>query len=352
LVFAPPSRPATAARGRLPRAGDRGCLFQSLFGAAALILSAPLLSACADNGEAAATDTQLCDRDCIIGVTDRYLAALASNSTAGVPFAANVRFVENLKPLKPGEGLWQTVSGGKTGFSIYVPDPALQQAGWMGVVENAGKPIILALRLKLKGGEITEAEHIYADPAGGRLDNLESPRPGLLRIVEPGGRLPHDELMRIGAAYYSALDSNDGSLAPFAADCQRIENGLIAAGEGKQSPQITSATGVTVANDCRSQIDSQAFVYIDRIDNRRMIAADPVTGLAMGFSQFRHSMANLPYKVALSDGSTAERNRTNMPYDPFDMPAAHIFKIGPEGQIHEIEAVGTVAPYNSPTGWE
>jgi hypothetical protein len=34
------------------------------------------------------------------------------------------------------------------------------------------------------------------------------------------------------------------------------------------------------------------------------------------------------------------------------MPAAHIFKIGPEGQIHEIEAVGAVVPYNSPTGWE
>jgi hypothetical protein len=36
---------------------------------------------------------------------------------------------------------------------------------------------------------------------------------------------------------------------------------------------------------------------------------------------------------------------------PFDMPAAHIFKIW-GGQIHEIEAVGLVAPYSSPTGWE
>ena len=40
-----------------------------------------------------------------------------------------------------------------------------------------------------------------------------------------------------------------------------------------------------------------------------------------------------------------------MKYKPFDMPAAHIFKIGPEGQIHEIEAVGYVAPYKSPSGW-
>ena len=36
---------------------------------------------------------------------------------------------------------------------------------------------------------------------------------------------------------------------------------------------------------------------------------------------------------------------------PFDMPAMHIFKIW-GGQIHEIEAIGIVVPYNSPTGWE
>ena len=83
-----------------------------------------------------------------------------------------------------------------------------------------------------------------------------------------------------------------------------------------------------------------------------MVAADPVTGLVFGLAHFRHPMDNLPYKVTLADGSTAERNRQNMPYEPFDMPAAHIFKIGSDGQVHEIEAVGAVAPHNSRTGWE
>ena len=36
---------------------------------------------------------------------------------------------------------------------------------------------------------------------------------------------------------------------------------------------------------------------------------------------------------------------------PFDMPAAHIFKVS-GGKIHEIEAMGVVIPYNSKTGWE
>jgi len=337
-----PARPRDAANSAF-RPG-------ALAGAFALVLCAQALSGCTSGSESSATES--CNRDCIIGLTDKYLAALASHSTNGVAFTGDARFVENLEPLTPGEGLWQTMTSGKTGFSIYVPDPELQQAGWMGVVEREGKPVILALRLKFADGAITEAEHIYADPAAGSEANLSSPRSALLSSIDESDRLAHDDLLRIGASYYSALDGNDGSLAPFAADCQRIENGRITAGEGAEPPPGANPQEPSVARDCRSQIDSQAFVYIDQIDNRRMVAADPVTGLVMGFSQFRHSMENLPYKVTLADGSTAERTRQNMPYEPFDMPAAHIFKVGADRQLHEIEAVEIGAPYNSPTGWE
>jgi hypothetical protein len=40
-----------------------------------------------------------------------------------------------------------------------------------------------------------------------------------------------------------------------------------------------------------------------------------------------------------------------MNFAPFDLPAAHIFKIK-DGKIHEIEAMGFTAPYESPTGWQ
>ena len=83
-----------------------------------------------------------------------------------------------------------------------------------------------------------------------------------------------------------------------------------------------------------------------------MFAADPQLGLVMGLSHFRHPMTNLPYMVKALDGSTIERNKKNMAFAPFDLPAAHIFKIGADGLVHEIEAMGFTAPYNSPTGWE
>jgi hypothetical protein len=40
-----------------------------------------------------------------------------------------------------------------------------------------------------------------------------------------------------------------------------------------------------------------------------------------------------------------------MGFDAFDLPAAHVYKIR-GGRIHEIEALGFRAPYDSPTGWE
>jgi len=314
-------------------------------------MPALLLSLLAGCGVAEAEDA-VCDRACIVGVTDSYLAALASRDPSLAPLADGMAFVENFERLTPGEGLWRSATGGKSGFAIYVPDTNLQQSGWIGLVERDGKPVLLAMRLKLDGRRISEAEHVIAEPSSANLPNLVQPRRGLLATIPEDQRLSHAELMRIGANYYDALDDNDGSLMPFAADCQQIQNGVISAGAGRV-PHSTAPAGQTpVAGDCAGQISSQQFVYIDRIENRRMVAADPTTGLVFGLSQFRHPMDNLPYKVTLADGSTAERTRQTMPDAPFDMAAAHIFKIGPDGQVHEIETVGAVAPYNSATGWD
>ncbi len=304
-------------------------------------------------GLAAGAHAQTCDRACLIKTTDAYLAAVVAHDPGKAPLAANVMFVENVKRMNPGEGLWKTATGGPTAFKIYVPDVAKQQVGWLGVVQQDGKPMMLALRLKLEKGKIVQAEHILAAPFNGpKNTNIIAVRPGLLKEIPADKRLPEAKLLAIGKTYYDALDDNVGSEAPFAADCQRRENALTTAGEGAGGPPTPDANKSPIAHDCKGQIDSGSFTYIDHIDNRRMIAADPQTGLAMGISQFRHPMTNLPYKVKHVDGTFSERNSQNMKFKPFDLPAAHIFKISPDGQIHEIEAVGFTTGYKSPTGWE
>ena len=312
----------------------------------------PPANAAATSGSASAA----CDRDCLTALAKTYLAAVVAGDTSAAPLATNLAFVENVTRLQPGEGLWANAASGPTSFAIYVPDVEQQQVGFMGVMEregeNGAEVVLVAVRLKVEADEITEAEHIVAGVNQNNAQRLQVPRPGLFTEVPLGSRKSHDELVEIGLSYYDALDDNDGTLMPFAEDCQRHENGMITAGPEAGPGPNPDPSRAPVARLCGPQLTSKTFVYIDRIENRRLIAADPVTGLSMGFSHFRHPFTNLPYQVTHSDGSTSERNKENMPYNPFDMPAAHIFKIGADGLVHEIEAVGFVAPLNSPTGWE
>ena len=305
---------------------------------------------------AASDSAPACDRDCLTALAKSYLAAVVAGDPSAVPLATDIAFVENVTRMRPGEGLWATAASGPTSFAIYVPDVEQQQAGFMGVLErqgeNGNQPVLVAVRLKLDDGMITEAEHIVAGVNQNNLQRLQTPRAGLLAEVPAGSRRSYDDLVEIGLSYYDALDDNDGTLMPFAEDCQRHENGMITAGPEAGPGPNPDPNRAPVARLCAPQLTSKTFVYIDRIENRRLIAADPVTGLSMGFSHFRHPFTNLPYQVTHTDGSTSERNKENMPYNPFDMPAAHIFKIGADGLVHEIEAVGFVAPYDSPTGWE
>ena len=91
----------------------------------------------------------------------------------------------------------------------------------------------------------------------------------------------------------------------------------------------------------------QTFEYISQIASRRIEIADEKTGLALGFSDFRHAMEKKQFRILNDPG----RETVDRSYNPFDTLAMHIFKIW-GGQIHEIEAIGVVAPYNSPSGWE
>ena len=291
-----------------------------------------------------------CDRACLVSMTDTYLGALAAHDPKAAPLAESLRFVENSEKHQPGEGLWATTTAGPTTFSLHVPDPVTGQAGWMGVMQQEGKPVIVAIRLKVEGGKITEAEHLVADIGGeDNLARLQTPRAGLVTEVPEAARLPHDELVRIGASYYDALDDNNGSLMPFAEDCERHENGMVTAAPNlpPRDPPYPN-----ISRECKGQLDSGAMAYIATIDNRRLFAVDPVTGLAMGLSHFRHPLDNMPYEVTLKDGTKGERTAESIGRGPFDLPAAHIFKIGADGKVHEIEAMGFILPYNAPTGWE
>lgn len=287
-----------------------------------------------------------CDRACLIDTMNNYLAALVAHDPSQVPLSPHIEFVENTIPMHPGDGLWKAAAALPTTFKIYVPDPVSEEVGFMGVMEENDEPIEIAVRLKIRHGQIVAAEHLFAGnlkPAN--LKNLQTPRPGLLTTVPPSERVPRAQMLKIGLSYYTAVTTADANDAPFADDCVRRENGMQTTGN---PPPATPGRATLGSLGCTAQLKTGVMDYIKRIEPRRVMIADPQTGLVFGLSQFRHPMKEKADKIIGVPGVTS----VPMNIKPFDNVAAHIFKIS-GGKIHEIEALGHAGmPYNSKTGWE
>ena len=286
-----------------------------------------------------------CARQCLLDIADDYIAALVAHNPDAAPLADDVRFTENTVIMRPGEGLWQSLSSGPTEFQIYVADPVSRMIGYIGMLEANGAPIQFGLRLAIDdSGKITQAEHmVVSNVRETSLVNLQTLRPGLRKdaILPQSERLPREIMLAIGQTYYDAIEQSDGDASLFADDCERRENGMITAG-----PSGESAFGGPLLG-CNAQLDSRSMSYIDSIDLRRVWIADVETGLVFGISQFRHSMLDRTMDVYDAEGQLAERE---VSFDPFDLPAMHVFKIR-NGRMHEIEAMGFMTPYMAPSGW-
>jgi len=298
------------------------------------------------------------DRAALIKLADDYFAALVAHNPKAVPLANNVKMVEQVKRIQPGEGLWKTTTSGPTEFKIVVPDPVSQQVGGIVVIGVEGKPAMFGFRLKVENDRITEAEHMIVNVSNPDSPTIQSVRPGIPLEIPYEYRDSRGRLIWIAKSYYDALELNNGSLSPFASDCERRENGARSAPNGGPSlsgsipgskPKVSANPQLLGMQDCAAQLNNGVFQYIDTITPRRVEVADEVTGLVIGFSQLRHSMEKKIFKILNTPGREVA-DMSNQ--QPFDMPSLHIYKVW-GGQIHEIEALGLLGiGYNAPTGWE
>lgn len=303
-----------------------------------------------------------CDRACLTKIADDYFAAIAAHDPKKAPLAPNVRFTEQSQVQKVGEGLWKTASEAPTTFKVYVADPVASQLGAIVTMKDAGKPIQMALRLKVQNRQIVEAEHlIWTNINANSLANLQTPRPGLLAIVAPAERLPREVLLLYAHGYYDAIEQSDGKAVPFADECVRREGGIHTAGPRPaaagvppttapptgQSPSSAQGSGMG-SMTCAAQLDTRFMSYIESINLRRVWIADEEKGLVFGLSMFHHPMNEKVLTLVYPDGTRGTRDMTTQ--NQFDMAAAHIIKVR-NRKIYEIEATGVVLPFNSKNGW-
>ena len=297
-----------------------------------------------------------CNRDCLKNIVDEYLAALVRHDDNGLPLADDVKFTENTATLQLGDGLWVGASEAPITFKIYALDPR-HQAGLFAVVKEFDKPVILALRLKIEGGKITEIEHVVArNLRDTSMPNLTTPRPGLLETVPPSERVSRDEMFRIADSYFEAIEHSDGNLAPFADDCERHENGMQTTSNTVPTHDPSDPPGAPIDPlrakirmlGCRDNINTHALSYITKIRPRRLIIIDEEKGLVFGFPMFVHRGNVRTIKIV---GIPGLDTIPMTGLGTSDLEAGEIFKIR-GGKIHEIEAMGFILPYGSKTGWE
>src|SRR5262245_10624535 len=198
-----------------------------------------VFSSTAIAGASTASAQPACDRACLRTLLDRYLDAVIKHDPATVPLAVGFRQTENAINVRPGGGVWKTVTGLGAVQRCYL-DAVSGQAAYYGIVQEGGDSAIATARIRVENRQLTEAEWYLAradDPGlngprrpGGPPANLFNPEyltanPPPERSVPSTQRLPRAAMQAITNSYFDAITSHDGSVALTHAGCGRVENG-------------------------------------------------------------------------------------------------------------------------------
>lgn len=221
-----------------------------------------------------------CDRGCLIGLLKAQVAGMQAHKPA--PLAPDFRYTENAVPMKPGEGLWRTL--GQSGdFQRWYADPATGDAAFFGVMEEAGTPAILSLRMRFAGGRATQAEaivvrkgsHNFYSPEGLAKDGMSD------ALHRSNTRQTRAQLLAAADSYFNGIQTQDPTVVLSTPDCVRVENGT----KVSQYPGTPPSAAYT-DKDCTANIPGMK--QIAQVANRRYLV-DEAAGVVLGAVVFnRH----------------------------------------------------------------
>ncbi len=198
-------------------------------------------------GNQASAASASCDRECLNGFVDRYLDALVAHDPSRLPVTKLVKFTENGQKLELGDGFWRTATGRGT-YKFYVDDPDAGQVGFEGTMQEAGQPVIVAVRLKIEDQKISEIETIVArgqmsQNGAQNLEKLGTPRKALLEDIPANERVSRHDLIMTANKYFWGMQKDDGKhdYSFFGDDCNRLENGMQTTNNLSPMPGLTAS---------------------------------------------------------------------------------------------------------------
>jgi hypothetical protein len=262
-----------------------------------------------------------CDRTCLRDFVTRYLDAMVAHNPGALPVSDKVRFTEDTVDMKLGEGLWKNASKIR-GYRQDILDVAQGVAGSQVIVEEAGSPVMLMLRLKVANRKITEVEtqvtRKQSEGAIFAIDALQTASPLMSAPPERSQLLSREDAIKTALFYPAGLKT--GSFvkvdAPFAADAYRIENGARTAGQG-------------CARAGCENMKAQTIMEHPGITTR-VAAVDQELGIVL---------------LRMNFGQTKSYGQGNA------LIVWEAFKVY-GGQIHGVEAFMKIMPVSGGSGWD
>lgn len=253
---------------------------------------------------------QTCTRDNLKTFIANYFKAVETHTMSALPTAPTVRITENGVETKPGEGFVKT--GGKATILRSLLDTercgTVTQALVDETVNGVTEPTIVAVRLKVEAGRVTEIETLLGRKGASKMAGFDFYNPPALLATKdhdwevplPAGQRPTRAYMNEHANRYFSAFSKDQTEpdANYATPCHRWEGGL----------------QTTVKNPSCSP---RGTGLIMTHTHRRFPVTDTETGATAGFILFGGGL-----------------------------PDVHMFKFDKDGKIYFIQAVfaGRVGP--------
>jgi hypothetical protein len=295
-----------------------------------------------------------CDRACLVGVMDGYMNTIVTHNPKAVPpVSIDVRMTENTGQMDIGEGVLWRSKVEETPFKIYIADPVSNQVALQGRVKVQGRDNLIAIRLKVDRGKISEVEQLWAGGiAPQAIELLTTPSRLLTEDVPPAQRVSREVMARVANSYFDALEGDSGKIGAFADDCVRHENGYQTVNNpppggrmmpGPQLPNPDTPQGKEQLRfsmlTCAQQIDSKIFAYMKHIRPRRAEILDEQKQIVASFPLFVH------------DGTRRGAPADAPPGMLQNLVTMETFSVR-GGQIHHVEAAPFVTiPYGLGNGW-
>ncbi len=225
----------------------------------------------------AQTSGSACTRDSLKAITDKFFTALEAHKPSGVPLASNVKYTENGIVVAVGKGAWETA--GKLTFRRGLIDT--QQCGThtQAIIDEAGKPMLYGVRLKVDAQKISEIEAIVVRgkevlDVKAILDTKDQDWEGILPPEQRSSRLT---MIATADDYFELFTQKQPqrvSSVPFSKICDRWENGM-------QTTKGGTNQGVTMpAHNCNPK------GFADMTHGPRRFLVDVETGVVVAYTLF------------------------------------------------------------------